>query len=127
MIRPLAVLLLLCPVAALAQTAPTNVIMAGGQSRPTTPTVAIGASRLATGQVSVTTAPTLVAAARPGRFRVLVTVTAANTCAFGNAGVTTATGFPLQPVAGATVTLNTSADVYAACSATTTVGYVEEF
>lgn len=82
---------------------------------------------LTTGQVSVGTTATLVATARAGRQRITVTTTAANACAFGNAGVTTSTGFPLQPIAGASVPFQTSAAIYAACSATTTVGYAEEF
>ena len=83
-----------------------------------------GATSLATGQASVGTTSTLVAAASPTRKRIVLTVGAANACAFGNAGVTTTTGFPLQPVAGATLTLDTTAAVYAACSATTTVSFI---
>ena len=86
-----------------------------------------GGSAIATGQVSVGTTSTLVVAARAARQSVTVAVGAANTCAFGNNPVTTTTGFPLQPVAGATITLPTSAALYAVCSATTTVSYVEAF
>lgn len=93
----------------------------------TFPTVSRGTATLATGQVSVATTSTLVVAARTGRGKVTLAVGAANTCAFGNTGVTTTTGFPLQPTAGASLTLDTSAAIYAACSATTTVSYVEQF
>jgi hypothetical protein len=86
-----------------------------------------GTASLATGQISAGTTSTLIAAARAGRSKITLAVGAANACAFGNTGVTTTTGFPLQPVAGASLVLTTSAAVYAACSATTTVGYIEEF
>lgn len=86
-----------------------------------------GGATLATNQISVATTSTLVVAARTTRQRVTLNVGAANTCAFGNTGVTTTTGFVLQPVAGASVTLDTAAAVYAACSATTTVSYIEQY
>lgn len=86
-----------------------------------------GAGALATGQVSVGTTSTLVAAARTGRVRIIASVGAANTCAFGNPGVTLTTGFPLQPVAGASVTLQSTGPLYSACSATTVVSFVEEY
>lgn len=89
--------------------------------------VSRGGASLATGQVSIATTSTLLVAARATRQRVTISVGAANTCAFGNTGVTTTTGFPLQPVAGATMTLDTGAALFAACSATTTVSYVELF
>lgn len=107
--------------AASAQTVQLNVtgIPAGTLGR--------GGAALATNQISVATTSTLVVAARTVRQRVTLSVGAANTCAFGNTGVTATTGFPLQPVAGATITLDTAAAIYAACSATTTVSYVELF
>lgn len=86
-----------------------------------------GGDLLATGQVSVGTTATLVAAARTGRQKITVSVGAANTCAFGNSGVTLTTGFPLQPTAGASLTLDTAAATYAVCSATTTISYVEPY
>jgi hypothetical protein len=92
-----------------------------------TGTWAGGHSSVATGQVSVTTTSTQVVAARTGRQKLILSVGAANTCAFGNTGVTTTTGFPLQPTAGASVTLDTGAAIFAACSATTTISYIEEF
>lgn len=85
-----------------------------------------GGGTLNTNQVSIGTTSTLLVAARTGRQKVIVTVNAAVACAFGNTGVTTATGFPLQPTAGATITLDTSAAIYGACgTAATTVGFVE--
>lgn len=89
--------------------------------------VARGGGSLATGQVSAGTTSTQIVAARAGRQRVTVSVGAANACAFGNSGVTPTTGFALQPVAGATVTLETTAALFAACSAATTVSFVEQF
>lgn len=86
-----------------------------------------GHASIATAQVSVGTTSTLVVAARTGRQSVTLSISAANTCAFGNTGVTTTTGFPLQPVAGGTITLPTAAAIYAACSATTTVNELENF
>lgn len=90
-------------------------------------TVSKGTGSLATGQVSVTTASTQVVAARAGRGKVTISVGSANTCALGNTGVTTTTGFPLQPIAGASVTLDTSAAIFAICSATTTISFIEQF
>lgn len=89
--------------------------------------VSKGGASLATGQVSVTTSSTLVAAARSGRGKITVSIGAANTCAFGNTGVTTTTGFPLAPTVGASLTLDTSAALYAVCSATTTVSFIEQY
>lgn len=89
--------------------------------------VSKGGSSLATGQVSVGTSSTLVAAARAGRGEITVSVGAANVCAFGNTGVTTLTGYPLQPTAGASLTLKTSAAIYAACALTTTISFVEQY
>lgn len=86
-----------------------------------------GSASLATGQISIGTSSTLLVAARTGRAKLIASVGAANTCAFGTNGVTTTTGFPLQPTAGASLMLDTAAAVYAACSATTTVSYIEQF
>lgn len=89
--------------------------------------VAKGGGSLATGQISVGTSSTLLAAARTGRQKIAVSVGAANTCAFGNTGVTTSTGFRLQPTAGASLSLDFAGALYAACSSTTTVDYIEQF
>lgn len=82
---------------------------------------------VSTTQVSVGTTATQVVAARVGRGRVTLNVGSANTCAFGNAGVTLSTGYPLQPVAGSSLVLESGAAVFAVCSATTTVGAIETF
>lgn len=84
-----------------------------------------GAPTLFGQQVSVTTSATLVRSATATRTQIIFSVGAANTCYFGPSTVTTANGFPLQPVAGATLTLDTSAAVYAVCSATTVISYIE--
>ncbi|WP_311271047.1 hypothetical protein [Sphingobium sp. WCS2017Hpa-17] len=89
--------------------------------------VSKGGASLNTGQVSVTTSSTLVAAARTGRNKITMSVGAANTCAFGNTGVTTTTGFPLAPTVGASLTLDTAAAIYAVCSATTTISFIEQY
>lgn len=89
--------------------------------------VANATQNLATAQVSVGTTAVQVAAARELRQKVTVSVGAANTCAFGNTVVTTTTGFALQPVAGATLTLDSSAALFAVCSATTTINVLEQF
>lgn len=86
-----------------------------------------GSATLATGQINAGTTSTQVVAARANRATVTMTVGAANACAFGNTGVTTTTGFPLQPVVGATLSLDTSAAVFAVCSAATTISFVEQF
>lgn len=88
---------------------------------------ALGAGSIATAQVSAGTGATLIAAARATRSQITVSVGAANTCAFGNTGVTPTTGFPLQPTAGAALTMHTTAAIYAVCSATTTINVLEQF
>lgn len=133
------------PSAALAQaTFPTSVagVRAGGQvmllcdanaanCRPAGAGNAMATSRstasIATAQVSVGTGATAVAAARAGRQRLTLTVGAANACYVGTATVTSATGFPLQPVAGASIVIETQGAVSAVCSATTTIGVLEEY
>jgi hypothetical protein len=92
---------------------------------PFTPTTTKGSSVMATNQVAVTTAPVLVVPRRIARQRVMLTVSGAVACAFGNSTVTLATGFPLQPVAGATITIDTAADVYSTCASATTIAFME--
>lgn len=86
-----------------------------------------GAGSIDNNQVSIGTGSTLLVAARTGRKLLTITTTAANTCAFGKSGVTLTTGFVLQPVAGATLTLPFSGALYGACSAATTVAFAEIF
>lgn len=97
-----------------------------GLLQPSQGVVSLGGSNTAAGQASVGTSATLVVAAR-ARQKVTFTVTSAVACSFGGAGVTASTGFPLQAVAGATITLDTSAAIYAVCASTATIGYIELF
>lgn len=101
----------------------TNALLAA----PLAVTAPRGGSSIAAGQVSVGTTSTSVVAARSGRARVIVSIGASNACAIGAAGVTSSTGFALQPTAGATIMLETAAAVYAACSAATPVSFLEEY
>lgn len=116
-------------------TATTTIVSTDGNSRTlTVPATSVvggiveqGGGNIVTAQTSVTTTATLVAAARATRQRVTFSVGAANTCAFGNSGVTTTTGFPLQPTVGATLTIQTTAAIYAVCSATTTISVLDQY
>lgn len=98
---------------------PDGTVVGAGATRGTT--------SIAAGQVSVGTTAVQVVTARAGRATVTFSVGAANACSFGPAGVTTTTGFALQPVAGASLTLNTAAAVFAICSATTTISNIEQY
>lgn len=89
--------------------------------------VAKGVGSISTGQVSIGTSSTLVAAARTGRAKIEVSVGAANGCAFGASGVTTSTGFLLPAVAGSSKIFAFSGALYAACTATTTISFLEEY
>jgi hypothetical protein len=89
----------------------------------------------ATNQVSVTTSATLIAAQRTGgprNGRVAITVT--NTtgsdqlCVGFTSSVTKTTGECLPPVAGASITLNTTSAIYGVVPTTTqVVSFVETF
>lgn len=138
--RNLLALALLCaPVAATAQSYTANLpatCSGSGNCVAATPIAnpdgsfisqARGGSTIVTGQVSVGTTATLVAAARAGRIKVGVTVTTAVQCAYGNAGVTLTTGWPLAAVAYASDSWDTSAALYGVCASTATVGYREQF
>jgi hypothetical protein len=83
-----------------------------------------GSTSFATGQVSVGTTPTLVAAARPGR-RVIVLYPTNNTTYYvsGTSTIVTATSAPLG--GGVTITLPTTSAVYAQGASAFTMGYVE--
>jgi hypothetical protein len=89
--------------------------------------VSRGGGTLATGQVSVGTSATLIAAARTGRQKIGVTVTTAVQCAFGNPGVTLTTGWPLAAVAYASDSWDTTAALYGVCASTATVGFREQY
>lgn len=86
-----------------------------------------GGASIATNQISVGTTATLIAAARTGRQKISVTVTTAVQCAFGPAGVTLATGWPLAAVAYAADTWDTAAALYGVCASAATVAEREQF
>lgn len=87
-----------------------------------------GGSTILTGQISVGTTATLIAAARANRQKIGVTVTTAVQCSFGPAGVTLSSGWPLAAVAYAADSWDTSAALYGICaSAATTVGWREQY
>lgn len=87
----------------------------------------VGAPSIATGQVSVGTSSTLIAAARTGRQAITVVSTTALVFYVGNTGVTTATGQYVAAAAGASITINTSAAIYGVAAAPVTVSYMEAF
>ena len=88
----------------------------------------IGTPTFSTNQVAVGTTGTLVVAARAGRQSVTLTSLTAVAYYVGNAmGVTTGTGFPIPAAAGASITLATSAAVYAVGASAVTIGYVETY
>lgn len=108
----------------------TGTIIDGTNPLPTAPAsgssvITRGGASILTGQVSVGTTATLIAAARSGRQRIGVTVTSAVQCAFGPAGVTLTTGWPLAAVAYAADNWDTTAALYGVCASTATVGFRE--
>jgi hypothetical protein len=112
-----------------------TLLLAALLSSPAHAQQAAGAANIATGQVSVGTGATLIAARRsggPGVARVSITVVnSAQAVSFcvGAAGVSAATGVCLPAIAGASITLNTVADVYGiwADGSTHSVGFVETY
>lgn len=84
-----------------------------------------GSDSFATGQANVTTSSTLVAAARSGRRSITLTPTSSVIYYVGNSGVTTTNG--IYVAAGASITLTTSAAIYAVGAAAVTISYVETF
>ncbi len=101
----------------------------GGGSGPQQGVVAaaynLGGDSLATGQVAVTTSATLVVAARAGRQKVSITSTSAVVFYVGGPGVTAANGHYVAGTAGATITLDTAAAVYAVGAGAVTLSYIE--
>jgi len=91
------------------------------------PVTARGGSTIVTAQISVGTTATLIAATRANRQKIGVTVTSAVQCAFGPAGVTLSTGWPLAAVAYAADNWDTAAALYGVCASTTTIAYREQF
>jgi len=91
----------------------------------------VGAASLATTQVSVGAAAVQLVATRTGpagvgRVAVTLANTSANTIFFGVSAVSTTTGMPLLP--NSSMTLNTTAAIYAiAASGTNIIGVTETF
>lgn len=88
---------------------------------------AVRSSAFTTGQITVGTSSTLIAAARAARQRVGVTVTSAVQCSFGGPGVTLTTGWPLAAVAYASDSWDTAAALYGVCASSATVAYREVY
>ena len=83
-------------------------------------------SGIATGQATVGTTATLIAAARPERERIVLTAVAATAFYVGGSGVTTGTGVFVP--AGASLPLETTAAIYGVVPAATLgVSFIEEF
>lgn len=87
----------------------------------------IGSTNIFTNQVAVTTTATLVCAARSGRVKVTISSTSAVVFYVGPSGVTAANGFYVAAAAGAAVTIDTAAAVYAVGAAAVTLTYVETY
>ncbi len=88
----------------------------------------IGGSALASGRANVTTTAGAAIAARDTRKRVVLLALPTNTDIIdvGDSGVSSGSGFPLYP--GASLTLHTTAAIYAdAASGTQVLAYVEEY
>ena len=88
---------------------------------------AVGGPTLVTGQVPVTTSATPVVPARAGRMSVTLSSTSAVVFYVGPSGVTTANGLYVSGVAGASVTLQTQAAVFAVGAGAVTISYAENF
>ena len=87
-----------------------------------------GAASIATAQVSVTTASTLIAALRAGRSNITIINLGTTAVFIGVTGVTTATGLLLAGVVGASITIPTSAAIYGiVASGTQSVSVLETF
>ena len=87
-----------------------------------------GATSWAAGQVTVGTAATLIVAARDRRGAGTIENLGTNLVALGPTNaVTLANGFPLQGIAGATITIPTRGDIWGIAGANQAVGYFETF
>lgn len=84
-----------------------------------------GSASIATVQKNVTTTASKIVNARPGRTKVTITPTSAVVFYVGPSGVTAANG--LYVAAGATVTLDTAAEVWAVGAAAVTLTAIEFF
>lgn len=84
-----------------------------------------GGANIATNQIAVATTATLVAAARAGRQKITITPTSSTVFYIGGSTVSATTG--LYVAAGASITLDTAAAIYAIGSAALTVSYIEYY
>jgi len=112
----LATLALACATTADAQVGQTvaSYRLPGGSTNiPATGVQAIPPANLAPFQVAVAATPTLLAAARTQRQAVTVINSGTTPLYLGGAGVTAATGVMLPGVAGASITLAFTGDLYA--------------
>lgn len=82
---------------------------------------------IATGQVAVGTSATLVAAARATRQAITIVSASAVVFYVGNTGVTAANGQYVAAAAGASITINTTAAIYAVGASAVTVSYMETY
>jgi hypothetical protein len=94
----------------------------------------VGSTAVNTGQVTIGTSAASIVAARVGGQRVgrisvtITNVTGTGTLCVGNTGVTTATGECIAAVAGASITLNTMAQIFGIASAAgQTVSFIETY
>lgn len=83
----------------------------------------VGSDSISTGQVAVTTSATQVVPARTGRVKTTLTPTSSTVFYVGGSGVSATNG--LYVPAGASVTLDTSAAIFAVGSAALTVSFIE--
>lgn len=87
-----------------------------------------GSGTLATNQATVTTSATQIIAARTGRSRVTITNLGTTDVFIGPTGVTATTGQILVGTKGASITLNTSAAIFAIVgTGTQAVSFIEEY
>ncbi|WP_420140148.1 hypothetical protein [Sphingomonas sp.] len=84
-------------------------------------------STIATNQVAVTTSATQVVPARAGRQSITISSTSAVVFYLGGSGVTTSNGLYVAGSAGASITLATSAAVYAIGASAVTLSYIENY
>lgn len=88
----------------------------------------LAAPNLDARQQSVGTTAASIAPQRDTRQQLTLSVGAANNCAIGtSAAVTLATGFRIQPVAGANVVVHSRAQVFMVCDATTVVSVLDPY
>jgi hypothetical protein len=107
----------------------TQPMSAASLPLPTGAATNAGSNNFATNNVPVTTANTLIVAARAGRFAVtLRNKTGTGPVSLGNTGVATTNGFDLEGVQGDSVTIPTQAAIYGTVpSVTQTVCYFETY